>query len=415
MLRLAADPGLRQRLALAGQQTVLENFVETRMMDKIESYLQEVAHLSSPEAVRQIEPNQDDRRMGAPPSVSVIIPTYNRKGPLRETLASLARQTYPSDRFEVVVVDDGSTDGTEAVAAETFPFSLRLVRQSNQGDAAARNFGSRQSQADFLVFLDDDILVEPGYLTYLIRAHDVRQNRIVAGAWDLWPAETADLSQTSRTLLASGSYYAHSTFADNASNDADHTAIVTEVPFRDIHSNNMSLRREAYFSLGMMQALEFSGSSMWCDLDFNYRAYRQGFEFFQSSRAICWHRDRSPDNLDSFKKRMRTAAYRSVILFQKYPELLAHVPMFNDKTPINWRQDPPRLIARKLARSLTASRPALWSVEQIVKTLEKHYPASAILPALYRYIVGGYVFRGYHEGLSEFGPIAHVDDAIQVP
>jgi glycosyltransferase involved in cell wall biosynthesis len=414
ILDLAADPGLRQRLALAGQQTVLENFIETSMMDKIESYLHEVAHPSSHEVVRQVEPNQDDFRMVAPPSVSVIIPTYNRKGPLRETLASLGSQTYPSDRFDVIVVDDGSTDGTEAVAAETFPFTLRLVRQINQGDAAARNFGARHSQADFLVFLDDDILVEPGYLTYLIHAHDMRQNRIVAGAWDLWPAEIANLSQTSKRLLASGSYYARSLFDHNSSNDADHMAIVTKVPFRDIHSNNMSLRREAYFSLGMMQALEFSGSSMWCDLDFNYRAYRQGFEFFRSSKAICWHRDRSPDNLDGFKRRMRTAAYRSVILFKKYPELLAHVPMFNDKTTINWRQDSARLIARKLARSLTASRPALWSMEQIVKILEKHYPASSMLPPLYRYIVGGYVFRGYREGLGEFGQIANVDDAIQV-
>ena len=385
------------------------------MMDEIESYLQEVAHPSSQKAFRQIETDEDGLRMVVPPSVSVIIPTYNHKDSLRETLASLAQQTYPSDRFEVIVVDDGSTDETEAIAAETFPFTLRLVRQSNQGDAAARNFGSQQSQADFLVFLDDDILVEPGYLTYLIHAHDMRQNRIVAGAWDLWPAETTVLSQTSRTLLASGSYYARSPFAHNSSNDADHTAIVTEVSFRDVHSNNMSLRREAYFSLGMMQALEFSGSSMWCDLDFNYRAHRQGFEFFRSSKAFCWHRDRSPDNLDGFKKRMRTAAYRSVILFQKYPELLAHVPMFNDKTPINWRRDPPRLIARKLARSLTASRSALWSMEQIVKILEKHYPASSMLPAFYRYIVGGYVFRGYQEGLGEFGQIANVEDAIRVP
>jgi glycosyltransferase involved in cell wall biosynthesis len=319
------------------------------------------------------------------PTVSVIIPTYNRKDLLRETLNSLAQQTYPSDRFEVVVVDDGSTDGTKEIAAEAFPFTLRYLWQSNQGDAAARNFGARRSQADILVFLDDDILVEPGYLTYLIHAHDMRKNKIVVGTWNLWLAETTPFSQTLHTSLAS-----------------DHTHRITELPFRDVYSNNMSLRREAYFKIGMMQGLDFSGSSMWCDLDFTYRAYRQGFEFHRSTKAICWHRDHSARNLDDYKKRMKTAAYRAVVLFQKYPELLAHLPMFYDKNPIIWGQDPPRLIARKLARSMTSSRPALWSMEQIVNALEKRYPTSAILPSLYRYIIGSHIFQGYREGLREF-------------
>ncbi|HSJ85789.1 MAG TPA: glycosyltransferase, partial [Anaerolineales bacterium] len=52
-----------------------------------------------------------------PPTVSVIIPTYNRKHLLRETLNSIAQQTQPNDNFEVIVVDDGSTDGTAAIVA----------------------------------------------------------------------------------------------------------------------------------------------------------------------------------------------------------------------------------------------------------------------------------------------------------
>jgi hypothetical protein len=76
--------------------------------------------------------------------------------------------------------------------------------------------------------------------------------------------------------------------------------------------------------------------------------------------------------------------------------------MFYDKTPIIWGQDPPRLIARKLIRSMVSSRPVLWSMEQIVNALEKSYPASTILPTLYHYIIGGYIFQGYREGLRKF-------------
>jgi glycosyltransferase involved in cell wall biosynthesis len=333
----------------------------------------------------RLKENKEGFVLSTPLTVSVIIPTHNREDLLHETLDSLAQQTYPRDCFEIIIVDDGSTDGTAAITAEVFPFSLRYFWQSNQGDAEARNLGARQSQADILVFLDDDILLEPGYLTHLISAHDMVQNKIVIGTWNLWPPE---ITPFARRLYASP--------------DLDHSHTETELPFSDVSSNNMSLRREAYFQIGMMQGLDFPGSSMWCDLDFNYRAYQQGFEFRRSTKAICWHRDHTVRSLDVYKKRVRTAAYRAVVLFQRYPELLAHVPMFDDKTPIIWRQDPPGLVARKLARSMASTRPALWSMEQIIHILEKRFPASTLLPSLDRYIIGGYIFRGYREGLREF-------------
>jgi glycosyltransferase involved in cell wall biosynthesis len=322
------------------------------------------------------------------PTVSVIIPTYNRKELLRETLNSLAQQTYPRDRFEVILVDDGSTDGTAAIAGEPFPFSLRYYWQSNQGDAVARNLGARQSGAEILVFLDDDILVEPGYLTHLIESHGVGFDRIVIGTWKLWLTETTLFSKSM-----------------DRSPEWDQTRAVRELPFRDVCSNNMSLRREAYFKIGMMQDLGFPGSSMWCDLDFTYRAHQQGFQFCRSTKALCWHRDYTVRDLDTYKKRVRTAAYRAVVLFQKYPELVGYMPMFFDKTPIVWRRDPPRLIARKLARSLSSSPLALWSMERIVKILERRYPTSTLLPRLYRYIIGGHTYRGYRAGLREFKPV----------
>jgi glycosyltransferase involved in cell wall biosynthesis len=336
--------------------------------------------------------------MSSLPSVSVIIPTYNRHDLLNETLVSLVQQSYPSDRFEVIVVDDGSTDTTGAICGTVFPFTLRYFWQRNQGDAAARNFGAQESNADYLVFLDDDILLETEYLTYLMQAHAINQNRIVVGTWNLWQAETTAFTQSMNTSLPTGAFHAQSAHAADHSSDQAPTTI--DLPFRDAYSNNMSLRREAYFRIGMMQGLDFSGSSMWCDLDFAYRAYRQGFEFCRSTRATCWHRDHTTRNLDTYKRRVRTAAYRAVVLFERYPELVAYVPMFNDKTPIFWSQDPPRLIARKIVRMMASSRPALWGMEHIVNVLEKRYPASGLLPSLYRYIIGGHIFQGYRAGLS---------------
>lgn len=84
--------------------------------------------------------------------ISVIIPTYNRQKWLEEILASIAVQTLPVEQFEVIVVDDGSKDGTREVAHKAYPFRLRYFYQTNQGDAAARNLGAKHSEAEFLVF-----------------------------------------------------------------------------------------------------------------------------------------------------------------------------------------------------------------------------------------------------------------------
>src|SRR5262245_46690597 len=89
--------------------------------------------LSDPHLMRKtvsLKESEEGSVMPTLPTVSIIVPTYNRKDLLGETLDSLAQQTYPSDRFEVIIVDDGSTDGTEAIAAKTFPFTLRYFWQS---------------------------------------------------------------------------------------------------------------------------------------------------------------------------------------------------------------------------------------------------------------------------------------------
>jgi hypothetical protein len=87
--------------------------------------------------------------------------------------------------------------------------------------------------------------------------------------------------------------------------------------------------------------------------------------------------------------------------------------MFSDKVPIRWRHDPPRLIARKLVRALTASRLGLWSLEQAANALEKHNKDSSRLPTLYRVVVGAYIYRGYRQGLAEFGQIDEVKEPLR--
>lgn len=87
------------------------------------------------------------------PTVSVVIPTFNRASVLPRALGSVFSQARPPE--EVIVVDDGSEDGTERLVREEFP-AARYFRQENRGVAAARNRGARMARGNWLAFLDSD-------------------------------------------------------------------------------------------------------------------------------------------------------------------------------------------------------------------------------------------------------------------
>jgi glycosyltransferase involved in cell wall biosynthesis len=104
----------------------------------------------------------------------VVIPTYQRAHLLPALMENLAAQTLASDRFEVVVVDNCSTDDTSDVVtslASTVPFRLRLARtEVNHGPAAARNLGWRTADAPLIAFIDDDVAPMEGWLEAGLRA-----------------------------------------------------------------------------------------------------------------------------------------------------------------------------------------------------------------------------------------------------
>ncbi len=101
---------------------------------------------------------------------SIVIPTYQRRDIVVRMVAALDRQLH-SD-FEVVVVADGSTDGTAAALRKLrVRFPLTVLEQSNQGAAAARNAGASASRGELLVFLDDDMEADPKMLTEHDRSH----------------------------------------------------------------------------------------------------------------------------------------------------------------------------------------------------------------------------------------------------
>jgi GT2 family glycosyltransferase len=104
--------------------------------------------------------------------ISVVVPTFNRREIVTRTLATLFAQSFPATAYEVIVVVDGSTDGTADALRTLRPACrFRVIEQENRGLAGARNTGYRAAETGLVLFLDDDMLCDPGLIAAHVAAH----------------------------------------------------------------------------------------------------------------------------------------------------------------------------------------------------------------------------------------------------
>jgi glycosyltransferase involved in cell wall biosynthesis len=139
----------------------------------------------------------------ADPKVSVVIPTYNRADLIRLTLESVQRQSFPD--YEIVVIDDGSTDGTDRVVAEQAP-EARYLWQENVGIPEAINACVRAARGEYIAFLGSDDALLPGALERQVAALDSnpRVGMVHGAAWLM--DETGRLTEILRPRFAKGDY-----------------------------------------------------------------------------------------------------------------------------------------------------------------------------------------------------------------
>ncbi len=125
------------------------------------------------------QPDMFDQRS----SVSVILPTYNRRGFLQQAVDSVLTQTCPAN--EVIVVDDGSTDGTADLLA-TYGNRLKVIRQPNRGVSAARNAGIRHAQGEFIALLDSDDYWLPEKLAAQLAFFNTHPDAVICQTEETW-------------------------------------------------------------------------------------------------------------------------------------------------------------------------------------------------------------------------------------
>jgi glycosyltransferase involved in cell wall biosynthesis len=245
-----------------------------------------------------------------PPAMSLTIASRNRRPLLVETLQALDRQTYPSERLEVVVVLDGTTDDSaEALRGMSTGFELRVLEQENRGLAASRNRGLRETTNQVVIFLDDDILPTPGLVAAHADSHAGENEGHVAVGY--YPPATDDRGYWALEVRAWWEDY----FRRRAQPDHEWT-------FVDMSDGNTSAPRELLLEAGGWDE-DFTGGRRQ-DWEFGARLLKQGVRLRDCAAAEGGHR------LDtSFATAFWNASHEGqwdVVLARKHPELKGRLP-----------------------------------------------------------------------------------------
>jgi GT2 family glycosyltransferase len=205
---------------------------------------------------------------------SVVIPTFNRIKQLKNVLIALEKQTFPLQDFEVVVVSDGSQDGTnEFLERMETPLNLVPILQPNQGVATARNQGIANSQGEIVLFIDDDVVPTAQLIVEHLRVHNGTEDDIVVigpmlsppdfqlSPWTQW--EQAMLNKQYDALIAGH----------------------LESSARQFYTGNASVARHLLVSSGGFDTA-FRRAE---DVELAYRLAEKGVRFLFNENAVGYH------------------------------------------------------------------------------------------------------------------------------
>ncbi|TQM78606.1 GT2 family glycosyltransferase [Saccharothrix saharensis] len=258
--------------------------------------------------------------MGSSSRCTVIVPTYNRRRLLELTLDSLAAQDLHRDRFEVVVVDDGSSDDT-ATMVRSFEerFDLRYFYQPDEGYrvARARNVGIRHARGEVCVFVDSGVLLHSASLSAHVAAHDATEEPLALNGYvycfnlDNEDAglirkhvDVDDVDSTIASLARTGSWPdVREPFYERYSDDFGHLP----APWLMYWTCHASARTEQVRAVGSYDE-EFRtwGGE---DLDLAYRLHRDGARFGVSRAASSIHYPHDKDQGDNTRSAQRNYRY----------------------------------------------------------------------------------------------------------
>lgn len=237
------------------------------------------------------------------PRISVVVCTHNGERTLRDCLEGCERLAYPD--FEVIVVDDGSTDATASIASD---YGCRLIRTDNHGLASARNTGLHAAEGEIVAYLDDDARPDPHWLTYLAAAFG-EGAYVGVGGPNVPPGGDGTVADC---VAAAPGGPIHVLLSDR---EAEH-----------IPGCNMAFRKDHLEAIdGFDPRFRAAGD----DVDVCWRLQQHGWTLGFSPAAMVWHHPR--DSVRAYWRQQKGYGRAEAVLEQKWPE------RYNAAGHLSWR------------------------------------------------------------------------------
>ena len=280
------------------------------------------------------------------PRVSVVVCTCNGSRTIRDCLEGLRRLAYPD--YEVIVVDDGSTDTTAAVARQ---YDCRLIRTENRGLASARNTGLEASTGEIVAYIDDDAYPDPEWLTYLAATFMSTSHAAVGGP---------NLAPPGDGLIAE--------CVARAPGGPVHV-LLTDREAEHIPGCNMAFRKASLEAIGGFDPQFRTAGD---DVDVCWRLQQRGWTLGFSPAAMVWHHRRN--SVRAYWKQQVGYGRAEAMLERKWPE------KYNDSGHIRWAG---RIYGNGLTRALGWRRARIYHGVWGVAAYQSLYqPAPSLLASL---------------------------------
>lgn len=244
--------------------------------------------------------------------ISIIITTYNRVDKLDKCLKAYNKQTLPNNKYELIVVDDGSKDKTKGVVKKYK--NVRYIYQKNSGQGIARNNGISKAKSEVLLLGQDDIIPAKDFVEQHLKCHlrHPEKNIAVLGFTTWHPALQVNQYMKWMTNGSSilGMFGGHQFAYEKLKNKS-------EADYNFFYTSNISLKRELLEKYPFDPS--FSGYG-WEDIELGYRLYKKvGLKIKYNPNAVAYH-DHAMDEND-LQKRMKSIGQAAWIFHKKYPEL----------------------------------------------------------------------------------------------